>query len=100
MPNSGSAPYVYAITFENSLLIDGVNYVLEGRSRSEAGLCPPFVSSGARNTSVETELLSNGIYSTGTNVPLGSCSSISVLIREVATGLIISQSYASVSNIE
>ena len=98
-PTSGTGPYVFTAVFsaKNSLFTD--KYDIEVYPRTQAGTCPVPATFGTRATNAEASLLATDSYSTTVNVQSGSCLVSTVVIRELATGTVVSQASAQVSNI-
>lgn len=99
VPTSGEAPYLLTASFTEIAFINNVLYRLEVRISQDTAACPPFTSSGSRSVPIETALLSTGEFVITNNVVAGSCRTYSVLIRNLITDTIVSQSSVSVSNI-
>lgn len=98
-PTSGAGPYVFTAVFaaKESLFTD--RYGLEVRPRTSVGSCPAPAVSGTQAPSAEVNLLNTNSYTAPNPIAVGSCLVSTVVIRDLATGLVISQASAQVSNL-
>lgn len=99
-PTSGAGPYVFTAEFTDKASLFTDRYELEVRPRTGVGSCPSPVSTGTRAPGAEAQLLSTDSYTSAANIDIGSCMVSTIVIREIASGLIISQASAQVSNLE
>lgn len=98
-PTSGSAPYLYTASFENAQNIDFVNYGLEFRSGTSSDACPTGVQSGSSAMSAAVQLVTTGEFSTPNSVPSGSCRTVSLILRDLTSGDIITSMNVQIDNL-
>lgn len=99
-PTSGDLPYVFTASFSNRGSIESGLYVVEFITATASGSCPPASTTGANAPSAANALFNTGSYTQTINaVPAGSCRRYNLVLREVATGTVISSSNVTVSNI-
>lgn len=97
-PASGVAPYEIEVEISNKQNLLPGYFGLEIRPRTSSAQCAPLTSDGARASSAESSVLATGSYVNPTTVPSGSCQSISVVIRDLRDGSIVSSGYATINN--
>lgn len=97
-PTAGDAPYVLNATFDNIASIDFINYSLELRSSSQVGSCFMDVSEGPDTPSISQSLLASGSATLLNSVPAGSCSTRSLIIRDLSTNAIIESQNVYIDN--
>lgn len=96
---SGPAPYTYFIGFQNRALLDGVHYVLEGRTLTIVGSCPVLPLTNAISDNITTGFLNTGQASSTTSVPSNGCRAVEARIVKVSDGSIVSYNYFFISNL-
>ena len=97
-PASGVGPYVLAASFTNKNSIDGNNYALEARSTTLEGECYVGVSDGNNSFNIASNLFDTGTYTLTAVVSPLYCRVISLIIRNVKTGLVVDYKNVEIDN--
>lgn len=99
-PTSGQPPFVFTADFSARYGLDAGLYSLTFYRSTAVGFCPNGEPLGTTHPEVAQTLLQTGTYTQTTGpIPSGSCRSNTLVIREVATGNIVSQAIANIDNV-
>ena len=98
-PTSGANPYTFTAQFTDAVNIDGVNFSLEFYRANAIGSCPTNIESGTLVASASQQLLETGTYVRDVSVAPNNCQGSLLLIRDLLTNDIISQSEVFVDNV-
>ena len=81
-------------------MINGSDYELAYRVRIFEGSCLPFEDTGTNQNQVAADLLQYGQHTqTAGNIPVGSCRTGSLIIREVSSGDVIDIAGITIDNV-
>lgn len=99
-PTSGTAPFLLEASFSAKESFSSGLYSLETIALTAVGSCPSPPVSGSNISAISAGLLADGQYIIATaSIPAGSCRVYNLVIREVSTGIIISQAPATINNV-
>lgn len=97
-PTSGTSPYTFTAQISDAVNIDNDRYSLLFQSTTAVGSCPPLGSSTNVPDGVAA-LLATGVATDNIDVPVGSCRTYTLRIRDNELGTYISQQNVQVSNV-
>lgn len=98
-PTSGAGPYVLSASFDNISSIDFVNFSLEIRSANDTESCFLGVATGTNVPSLVANLLNTGESVLSSSVPVGTCNTRSLIIRDLSTDTVIDSQNIYIDNI-
>lgn len=98
-PTVGAGPYTFTAQFSDAVNIDGIHYSLEFYRANAVGSCPANIESGTLVASASQQLLQTGSYVRDVAVAANNCQGSLLLIRDLSTGTIISQSDVYIDNV-
>ena len=85
-PTSGDAPYVFTANLAFDGRIDFVNFSLEFRVTTQTGSCFVGVSEGTNLVNAAQAILDSGTYTLNSSFDVGSCATVSLIIRDLLSG--------------
>lgn len=97
-PTSGTAPYTFTADLGAAVNIDDKRYSLLFQSTTAVGSCPPLGSATNVPNGVDA-LLATGQYISNDDVPVGSCRTYTLRIRDNVLGTFIASESVQVSNV-
>lgn len=98
-PADGAGPYNFTATIASAMFIDNEEYSISLRSSEAVGSCPAQGTS-TPSAAGAAALLTNGVFVTTASVPIGSCRSYTLSIRDIVNDTVISSETVQISNIE
>ncbi len=99
-PTSGNAPYVFTANISNKANLMPGYYSLEFRGVGAVGSCPSDGIPGNNiPLAVEQIMATNSYTQVSPNVMPGACRVSTLIIRDLKTNSIVSQSTVQVSNL-
>lgn len=100
-PTSGTVPFVFTADFYSRYALDTGLYRLQFYVNTMEGSCPNGNPLGTSQTEPVLAILDTGTYIQTTGyIPIGSCRTVTLVIREVETNEIISQEMVNIDNLE
>lgn len=99
-PTSGDAPYSLSATVDNSVNVDGVNYVASVTTEHAMGSCP-LSGAGTPLTPTIVNSLINGetVVSGAPTVTAGRCRTYTLAITRLSDNVVVDSADAFVDNI-
>lgn len=89
MPTSGVAPYVFEATFKDASRIDGEMYYLKLNAFIQQGSCVLDMVTDSLPPEGATSLLETGTWSFPFNIDIGYCFTVSLVIRNIRTNMVV-----------
>lgn len=97
-PTSGDAPYVYTADFTGKDVIDGVSFSLEARTTVLVNECFLGMSDGVNSQTIVDNILNTGSHTSMTSVGAGFCRTVSLIIRNMNTGMVVDYKNITIDN--
>lgn len=98
-PSSGAAPYTFDNVIDNRNMLDDVNYSATATLMQSSGSCNAPDVNGTVYSGLVPRLYTGNSYTAGTSVPSGRCQVVGIFIIRLSDGVVVSEAYASISNL-